>query len=349
MDKELRHLRYSWANTILLVLLLWQMLTGFWGLINGSEGRFWVLWLHDLGGYATAIILLWKGAVILETLKRRRFTLTSWGFVVLACLLLAILGTGFLWTYSGPRYLGPFSLLTIHGGLTFLLALLLLWHVLARRFIFRIPQARNRRAFVRLAGTALAGLALWRGSAWAKTAANLPGTNRRFTGSYERGSFTGHFPSVSWLFDNPPRQDQPTWQLTIEGQVTRPLTLSYEALWQLPSQTIIATLDCTGGWYTTQHWQGINLGYLLDQVGIETQAQSIVIEAVSGYKRRFPLTEARQFLLALAVADQPLSHGHGYPLRLVAPGRRGFEWVKWVTHLRVSDRHHLYQVPVPLQ
>ena len=342
-------MRYSWANTILLVLLAWQMLTGFWGLISGAEGRFWVLWLHGLGGYATGVILVWKGAVIVDALRRRRFSRSSWAFLLLTCLLAAILGTGLLWTYGGPRYLGPFSLLTVHGGLTFLLALLLLWHVLARRFIFRFPQARDRRAFLRLSGTALAGMALWRLADWAKAAGDLPGARRRFTGSYERGSFSGLFPEVSWLCDYPPSQDRQAWQLTVDGHVAQPLTLSYEALLQLPGETIAATLDCTGGWYTTQAWRGVRLGYLLEQAGLAAEAQSIVVEAVSGYKRRFPLAEARHFLLAFSVAGQPLSHGHGFPLRLVAPGRRGFEWVKWVSRVEVSERHYLQQLPVPVQ
>ena len=45
---------------------------------------------------------------------------------------------------------------------------------------------------------------------------------------------------------------------------------------------------------------------------------------------------------------RPLSHGHGFPARLVAPGRRGFWWVKWVTDIEVSDRPWWWQSPFPL-
>lgn len=42
-------------------------------------------------------------------------------------------------------------------------------------------------------------------------------------------------------------------------------------------------------------------------------------------------------LLATSVDGERLSHGHGYPLRLVAPGRRGFQWVKWVEEVRLRE------------
>jgi DMSO/TMAO reductase YedYZ molybdopterin-dependent catalytic subunit len=43
-------------------------------------------------------------------------------------------------------------------------------------------------------------------------------------------------------------------------------------------------------------------------------------------------------MLATHVDGEELSHGHGFPLRLVAPGRRGFQWVKWVEEVRVTRR-----------
>jgi DMSO/TMAO reductase YedYZ molybdopterin-dependent catalytic subunit len=49
------------------------------------------------------------------------------------------------------------------------------------------------------------------------------------------------------------------------------------------------------------------------------------------------LEEARRgALLATEVAGQPLPVGNGAPCRLVAPDRRGLEWVKWVTEVEVS-------------
>ncbi|MFZ1399363.1 MAG: molybdopterin-dependent oxidoreductase, partial [Candidatus Promineifilaceae bacterium] len=78
-------------------------------------------------------------------------------------------------------------------------------------------------------------------------------------------------------------------------------------------------------------------------------AASLSIISVTGYQRRFTLAEARGYSLALDVADAPLSHGHGFPLRLVAPDQRGVEWVKWITHLRLNRTSKIWQLPLPLQ
>ena len=61
------------------------------------------------------------------------------------------------------------------------------------------------------------------------------------------------------------------------------------------------------------------------------------------------MEEAGRYLLATHVGDEPLSHGHGFPLRLVAPGKRGFEWVKWVESIEVNESPKWLQPPLPLQ
>ena len=109
-----------------------------------------------------------------------------------------------------------------------------------------------------------------------------------------------------------------------------------------------ATLDCTGGWHTTQDWTGIPLKEILERAGIKPEAASITVRSVTGYYRRFSLDEAERYLLATKVGTESLSHGHGFPVRLVAPGKRGFEWVKWVDSIEVNDTSKWWQPPLPL-
>ena len=68
---------------------------------------------------------------------------------------------------------------------------------------------------------------------------------------------------------------------------------------------------------------------------------------MTGYSRRLPLADAGTLLLATHVAGEPLSPGHGFPVRLVVPGRRGFWWVKWVERLSLSDTPWWWQLPFP--
>jgi DMSO/TMAO reductase YedYZ molybdopterin-dependent catalytic subunit len=61
------------------------------------------------------------------------------------------------------------------------------------------------------------------------------------------------------------------------------------------------------------------------------------VESYTGYRWSFPLDEAPRLLLATHMSGEPLTHGHGAPVRLVAPGRRGFQWVKWVVRIELME------------
>lgn len=341
---------FPWANTILLVGLLGQFATGFVGLISGAMDRAWALWLHGVGAYAITVILVWKSRVVLNSIERRRRAgYARAAFLTLLALLLLTLGTGFLWTFAGRRLAAGYSLITLHILLAVAVGALLVYHVAAMRFILRVPAATGRRAFLRLGAVALAGLALSQFAAGSVAALGLPGARRRFTGSYEIGSHTGRFPVVIWLSDTVPSLAADSYRLVVDGLVERPLALTYPELLEMASDRQEVTIDCTGGWYSTQGWTGVGVGRLLDRAGVRREAASVLVQSATGYWRRFPVEEATRCLLATAVAGSPLDAGHGFPARLVAPGRRGYDWVKWVVRIRLDAVSPLAQPPLPLQ
>jgi DMSO/TMAO reductase YedYZ molybdopterin-dependent catalytic subunit len=345
-------MRHAWVNVALLALVVVEALSGFGGMTGGRLDQAWRLWLHGVGGCAILALLGWKAAVILGAWRRPRRRAVAparVAFGILLALFLGTLATGFAWTAVGRVVWLGYSLMTVHLALALASLPLFLAHAWRMRYVFRVPDAAGRRAFLRL-GLALAGgVALRQGTAVGAQAAALPGAGRRFTGSYQVGSADGRFPTVSWLFDAPDPIDVASWRLGVAGAVARPFTLTYAELVQSATDTQIATIDCTGGWWSRQEWRGVRLARLLDRAEVSPGARSVVVESVSGYSRRFDLREARAFLLAIAVGGRPLPHGHGFPARLVAPSHRGYDWVKWIAGLRVEATPPWEQPPLPLR
>ena len=140
------------------------------------------------------------------------------------------------------------------------------------------------------------------------------GANRRFTGSYHAGD---DFPATSWVADNPRALDPSAYRLAIGGHVRTPLQLRLDEL--NAGYELAATLDCTGGFWTTQRWHGTSLGRLIDEAGVREGARHVRVISHTGYRWSFGLERARGLLLATRVGGEPLSHGHGAPCRPVAP------------------------------
>jgi hypothetical protein len=342
-------MRAPWANILLLILLIVQTASGYLALTNGRLAEQWVVWLHGLGAYAILLLLIWKGQIIVDALRRKNvWTNARRAFMLLLGLLLLTIISGIAWTVWGPLYLGGFSVISLHIYLAVPLIALLAWHAWRQRFVWRIPQSRDRRLFLRGLGLAAGGALLW-GAVSRLRAAGLARLPRRFTGSYETGSFSGRFPTVSWIADRAPAVDRDTWQLTVEGLTQGPILFSYAQLLDMAHDEETAVLDCTGGWYSEQVWRGVRVGRLLSAAGVGEAARSVTFESLTGYKRRFDLPEAQEFLLALFVAGEPLAPGHGFPARLVAPGYRGYDWVKWLARISINSSPAILQSPLPLQ
>jgi DMSO/TMAO reductase YedYZ molybdopterin-dependent catalytic subunit len=86
---------------------------------------------------------------------------------------------------------------------------------------------------------------------------------------------------------------------------------------------------------------------LVDLLGQAT-GRSIRVGSATGYHRLFAVDAVDDMYLAVGYGGDPLHDGHGAPVRLIAPGRRGYWWVKWVTSVEPDDRPSWLQSPLPL-
>ena len=341
-------MRFPWANVLLLVFLILELVSGLLGLMTGSEDRAIYIQLHRVSGYGILLVLVWKSANVVRSLSWPRPSSVRLPSILLAFILVLTLAMGFAWSVWGSFEWWLFSGMSWHIYAGAALAPLLAWHAWYMVTGFPIGFWADRRLVLRASALAIAGFIGWQLVERATAAADLAGSERRFTGSYESRSMSGNdFPRVSWLNDAPRPVDIGSWSLRVTGAAARPMTLRYSDL--TADSEVTATIDCTGGWHSTQRWGGVGLEKIVAEAEPLNSARSVVVRSVTGYYRRFSFEAAGEFLLGTHVTGERLSHGHGYPVRLVAPGRRGFEWVKWVTEIEISEGPPWWQPPLPLQ
>jgi len=345
------------TNICILVVILLAILSGVVSLLAGAPGGRWLFWLHRIAGLSLIVLAWWKWRIIARSYGKHGLTLSTALAALSTLLVVGSLGTGVLWAttgFPGARVplLGSLTGLGIHIAVSVALIPLLMLHVVQRWQRARRADFAGRRAAVRWAGLSAAGLALWGAGDAAAAIGELSGKDRRFTGSRERGRLPGNtFPSTNWFTDPKPRIERDDWSIRISSRGGFNERLSFNDLVGLEQASIRETLDCTGGWYSTQDWTGVPVGVMLAAAAGDSviTARSIIVHSATGYTRRFPISESAKLLLATHVGGEALTRGHGFPARLVAPGYRGFEWVKWVVEIELSNEPEWLQAPLPLQ
>jgi DMSO/TMAO reductase YedYZ molybdopterin-dependent catalytic subunit len=320
----------DWSLALLVAL---GVATGLATWFAGSPGTAWVFGAHAMGGTALAIVLVWKlRRVWRRVAGRSRRDARTRASVAALVLVAATLGTGYLWSSGAGAVVAGYNVLNWHVLLGGLLGTAVLSHALLRAKPLRRRDLRDRRQFLSASAAGLGALLVWQVQRPVQRALGLRGADRRFTGSYDAGD---DFPATSWVADRPRRLDPDGYRLAVAGRVRTPLSLRHTDL--DAGDELVATLDCTGGFWTTQRWHGITVGRVLDAAGVGPDARHVRVISHTGYRWSFSLDDARGLLLATSVRGAPLAHGHGAPCRLVAPGRRGFQWVKWVVRLEVHE------------
>ena len=340
-----------WTNLALFVLLGLAFTSGWVAFFYATAPSRASLILHAASGYSIVALTPWKAVIATRGIQRRRAG--WWASLVFTALVIASIGAGILHSTGLLLGVGAISAMEVHVGAALAAIPFVVWHVIARRIPVRAVDL-SRRSLLR-AGSLLAGAGLAYGVGEAAVRLlSLPGSLRRFTGSYEFGSLqAAQLPVTQWMFDAVPAVDPATWRLTVQAGATR-RQWTYDELLAFDDR-VRATLDCTGGFYSTQDWSGVSLSRLLAALpsparrGGQGGGSSLHVRSLTGYDRRFAAADADRLLVATRLGGMPLDPGHGFPVRLVAQDLRGYWWVKWVSTITIDELPSWWQLPFPVQ
>ena len=329
------------TNLALLAALLLAFATGTGVVAAGSQAGRWVALAHGVVGVAVVLLVPWKTRIIRRGLRRARRT--RWMSLLLAVLASATVLTGLGYATGLLRSVGGTRGMWLHVAAALTLIPLVIWHVAARPARPRKTDL-SRRTLLRAGALTAVAAGVYVATSSVVRATGLPGAARRFTGSYDTGSFDpASMPSTVWLDDRTPSIDPDSWRLAVvDADGERELSLGDLDAFDV---RVRAVLDCTGGWYAEQDWAGVPLSAL---VGNRGDARSLLVRSATGYWIRFPVGDLDRLLLATRAGGAPLAARHGFPARLVAPGRRGFWWVKWVDRIELQDTPWWWQPPFPV-
>ena len=326
------------VDVVLEIAVLVVVASGIASLAVGTSWGRGLTAVHGIGGLTILVLAPAKARGSVRTgLRRRR--VSRWLSLVRAALVLLTIALGVAHSTGVWFGVGYWSPLWTHVLAAFVLLGIFAWHVVSRRDRPKVADL-DRRAVLRAGAVVAAASVTYGVQEVATRALGSAGGDRRFTGSHEVGSFDpARLPTVSWIDDTPPPSTGADgWRLDVAGEA-----MPLDRLRSL-ARPMEAAIDCTGGWWSRQSWDAVPLTDLLDG----RRARSIEVTSTTGYTRLFPFGDGPDLYLAIGYGGEPLRRGHGAPVRLLAPGRRGPWWVKWVRSVDLVDRPWWLQLPFPL-
>ncbi|MGE0687778.1 MAG: molybdopterin-dependent oxidoreductase [Dehalococcoidia bacterium] len=151
---------------------------------------------------------------------------------------------------------------------------------------------------------------------------------------------------VSKNLIDPSMVDIKSWRLKVSGQVAQEREFDIDAIRALPAIEQYATFQCisneVGGYLMgTAKWKGVLLRDFLAAVQPSPTAKYLWFESTDDYTESLELDFAKLdgVMLAYEMNGVTLPQEHGFPLRLVAPGKYGMKQPKWIRQIALRSEN----------
>jgi DMSO/TMAO reductase YedYZ molybdopterin-dependent catalytic subunit len=133
------------------------------------------------------------------------------------------------------------------------------------------------------------------------------------------------------------------WDFTVSGEVDTPLTLTWEQLSELPRVEVTQDIHCVTRWSRFDaSFEGIPWSALSELAGPRATARFAIAHAEAGFTANVPIEflEREGAMLATHADGEPLSRDHGWPLRLIVPGKYFWKSAKWLRGIELTAQDH---------
>jgi DMSO/TMAO reductase YedYZ molybdopterin-dependent catalytic subunit len=140
-----------------------------------------------------------------------------------------------------------------------------------------------------------------------------------------------------------PHIDLATWTLRVHGEVENELELSWEEFNALSRTGNVQDIHCVTRWSRFDTgFEGVHWRELAKLAAPKPTANFVVAHAEAGFTSNFPISflEQENALLATHGDGDVLTPDHGYPLRLVIPGKYFWKSAKWLRGIELSSIDH---------
>ena len=146
------------------------------------------------------------------------------------------------------------------------------------------------------------------------------------------------------------------WNISIEGEVEKPISLSMEEITEMfLSEERVYRLRCVEGWSMIIPWMGFSLSELLSKVVLTSKAKFVEFESVYDPDQmkgqRYPvlkwpyveglrIDEAMHPLTTIVTGlyNKELPNQNGAPLRIFIPWKYGFKSAKAIVKIKLVEK-----------
>ena len=146
------------------------------------------------------------------------------------------------------------------------------------------------------------------------------------------------------------------WNISIEGEVEKPISLSMNEITEtFLSEERVYRLRCVEGWSMVIPWMGFSLSELLSKVVLTSKAKFVEFESVYDpdqmkgqrypvlkwhYKEGLRIDEAMHPLTTIVTGlyNKKLPNQNGAPLRIFVPWKYGFKSAKAIVKIKLVEK-----------